>query len=187
MIFQKFCTFFTIRFALHSVKSLKAKVLSHCGGVSLLLCMLFFATNVEAHALHAVAQYDGKYITGSAFYSDQTPARETYVSAKLINGNEFIESKTDNVGNFSIQAPDLGNYLVTVEGEEGHKVSLKAQRIQTDNQTNSRATQSEFALLRQDIAALHHKLFLHDILSGIGYILGIVGLFTFYRAQKGRK
>ena len=40
---------------------------------------LFFTNSAMAHSLHLFADYDGNAISGKAYYSDQTPAAETYV------------------------------------------------------------------------------------------------------------
>ena len=40
---------------------------------------LLFAPHAFAHALYVFAQYDGQSVTGKSYYSDMTPAAETYV------------------------------------------------------------------------------------------------------------
>ena len=42
-------------------------------------------------------------------------------------------------------------------------------------------------LLRGDIAQLRDKIYLHDILGGIGYIVGIAGIAAWLSARKLRK
>jgi len=39
-------------------------------------------------------------------------------------------------------------------------------------------------LLREDIAHLKDKIYLHDILGGIGYIVGIAGLIALRNSRK---
>ena len=39
-------------------------------------------------------------------------------------------------------------------------------------------------LLREDIAHLKTQIYLRDILGGIGYIVGIIGLFAWWNAWK---
>jgi len=40
---------------------------------------LLIAPHALAHALYVFAQYDGQTVTGKSYYSDMTPAAETYV------------------------------------------------------------------------------------------------------------
>ena len=55
---------------------------------------LFFSANTFAHALHITAQYDGVAISGKAYYSDQTPAVDTYVEAvKLGEADPVVYGK----------------------------------------------------------------------------------------------
>ena len=37
------------------------------------------APSAFAHSLHVFAQYDGRTVSGKAYYSDMTPAAETYM------------------------------------------------------------------------------------------------------------
>ena len=39
-------------------------------------------------------------------------------------------------------------------------------------------------LVREDISKLKDKIYLHDIIGGIGYIVGIFGLWALIRASK---
>ena len=65
---------------------------------------LFFSANTFAHALHITAQYDGLAISGKAYYSDQTPAVDTYVEVvKQGETDPVVYGKTDREGRFNLQ------------------------------------------------------------------------------------
>lgn len=142
-----------------------------------------FSSGVYAHSLHVLAQYDGNTVTGKAYYSDMTPAAETYVEIiKNHQDKPVIEGKTDRQGKFSFALTDGHIVKVIVEGEEGHRASTIADKITPDSNSSS-----GLALVREDIAQLRDKMFIRDILGGVGYILGIVGLWALWQANRLNK
>ena len=76
---------------------------------------------------------------------------------------------------------------VVVEGEEGHRAAVVADRITATPNTPTQASDESLLLLREDIAQLRDKIYLHDILGGIGYIVGIAGIAAWLSARKLRK
>lgn len=68
-----------------------------------------------------------------------------------------------------------------IEGEEGHRASIVANRVSTQASNNSG---NALMLVREDISKLKDKIYLHDIIGGIGYIVGIFGLWALVRASK---
>ena len=135
------------------------------------------APSALAHSLHVFAQYDGHTVSGKAYYSDMTPAAETYMDSPLLEG------KTDRDGLFAypINTTAEGAIKVVIEGEEGHRASIVANRVSAQTTNNS---DNALMLVREDISKLKDKIYLHDIIGGIGYIVGIFGLWALIRASK---
>ena len=147
---------------------------------------LLFAPHAFAHALYVFAQYDGQTVTGKSYYSDMTPAVETYVE---VLRQPLMTGKTDNRGYFHfplVVEPKVA-LKVVVEGEEGHRAAVVADRITATPNTPTQASDESLLLLRGDIAQLRDKIYLHDILGGIGYIVGIAGIAAWLSARKLRK
>ncbi|OOF39396.1 hypothetical protein BKK49_08115 [Rodentibacter rarus] len=143
---------------------------------------IFYLPSANAHALYVFAQYDGQVLSGKSYYSDMAPAAATYFEVFRSGIEEpILTGKTDVLGAFNIAVPDAPNTTlkVVVEGEEGHKVSVVADRTMVSNSSND-----NFMLLREDIAHLKDKIYLHDILGGIGYIVGIAGLIAWLNSRK---
>ena len=149
---------------------------------------LLVAPHALAHALYVFAQYDGQTVTGKSYYSDMTPAAETYVEVLRHGENQpLMTGKTDNRGYFHfplVVEPKVA-LKVVVEGEEGHRAAVVADRIIAT--PNTLASDESLLLLREDIAQLRDKIYLHDILGGIGYIVGIAGIAAWLSARKLRK
>lgn len=154
---------------------------------SLLVIPLVLASlGAAAHSLHLFALYDGHEISGKSFYSDQSPAGETYLEVFRLgrDGSETVPvatAKTDVYGSFSIPISGDGSFKVVVEGAEGHRAESIA-----DNVVKRTLGRAEFELLREDIQRLKHKIYLHDIIGGIGYIFGIFGIVTLLKSRKDK-
>ena len=92
---------------------------------------LFFSANTFAHELHITAQYDGVEISGKAYYSDQTPAVDTYVEAvKPGETNPVVYGKTDREGRFNLPFNQEGTFNVIIEGMEGHRAEMQVTKMQ---------------------------------------------------------
>lgn len=141
---------------------------------------LLFSANVFAHALHITAQYDGVAISGKAYYSDQTPAAETYVEAvKLGETDPAVYGKTDREGRFNLPFNQDGTFNVIIEGMEGHRAETQVTKMQVQA-----VSSQEIQLLREEIAQLRDKIYWRDIFGGIGYILGIFGAVALLKTRK---
>ena len=90
-----------------------------------------------------------------------------------------MEGKTDRDGQFAypINPPTEGAIKVVIEGEEGHRASIVANRVSAQT-TNNR--DNALMLVREDVLLkLKDKIYLHDIIGGgIGYAVGIFGLWA---------
>lgn len=153
----------------------------------LAIVISLFSLQAVAHNLYLFAQYDGDEITGRAYYSDQSPAAETYVEVYQLGmeGNQeqpVVSGKTDASGHFVLPVTSNGPFKVVIDGPEGHR----AERV-ADNIAKRAMGRSEFELLREDIHKLKDKIYLHDILGGIGYIFGLFGLFTLLKVKKEKR
>lgn len=143
---------------------------------------LLFSANVAAHALHITAQYDDVAISGKAYYSDQTPAVDTYVEAvKQGETDPVVYGKTDREGRFNLPFNQEGTFNVIIEGMEGHRAETQVTKMQAQA-----ISSQEIQLLREEISQLRDKIYWRDIFGGIGYILGIFGMVALLKTRKGQ-
>ena len=149
---------------------------------ALLILSLFFSANVWAHALFVSAQYDGEKISGKAYYSDQTPAAETYVEAVKQGETEpAVYGKTDKEGRFSLPFSQDGTFTVIIEGMEGHRAETQVTKLNHSAQTGS---QADWQLLHEEIEQLKNKIYWRDVIGGIGYIFGLFGVMMLLRNKR---
>lgn len=147
------------------------------------MILLIISPTLYAHSLHIFAQYQENRLQGRAYYSDMTPASQTYIAVfqddKIV---PLLEGLTDQQGYFTYDIPTKSPSLnIIVEGEEGHKAT-----IEVNNSAFTSLEQNELFILRQDINQLSHKLYWRDVIGGVGYILGIVGLWALWQSKKQR-
>lgn len=147
---------------------------------------LFFTNSAMAHSLHLFADYDGNAISGKAYYSDQTPAAETYVEAiKTGETNPTVYGKTDASGHFSLPLNQTGTFTIVVEGMEGHRVEAVVQAKAVATNTTASVSTAEITLLREEIDQLKNKIYWRDVLGSIGYILGFFGFWALLKNKRG--
>lgn len=151
--------------------------------IALFINGVLLATTVQAHSMHVVAQLEGNVISGQSYYSDMSPAKDTYVGTYLKgHQDDEISGKTDDKGYFKIEVPATGEYVLYVEGDEGHKVETDVPVISTTRSSGD--SSSGYIQIRQDIDQLKNKIYLQNILGGVGYIVGIFGVIAFFRARE---
>ncbi|RGP54172.1 carboxypeptidase regulatory-like domain-containing protein [Pseudomonas abyssi] len=151
---------------------------------ALLLLLWLASAAVQAHGLDVIAQHSEGQVSGLALYSDGTPAAAIYVAlvASEDASRVLAQSKTGEDGRFTFAAREDGGMRVIAEGEEGHR----AQALVSEVPSSSGSNQS-LLLLREDIARLEQHLWWRDVLGGIGYLVGVLGLWALWRSrQSGR-
>ncbi|MDH2998564.1 hypothetical protein A1D22_02030 [Pasteurellaceae bacterium LFhippo2] len=143
---------------------------------------LLFSANISAHGLFISAQYDGNEVSGKAYYSDQHPAVETYVEVvKQGESEPIVYGKTDKEGRFHLPLTQDGTFSVIIEGMEGHRAETQVHKIATASSTST-----DLQLLREEIEQLKNKIYIRDVIGGIGYIFGIFGLVLFLRTKRDK-
>ena len=100
----------------------------------------------------------------------------------------LLTGKTDNNGYFYLPLKAEPNIVlkVVVEVEEGHRATVVAVFSDAKPSSVNQTSDESLLLLRGDIAQLRDKIYLHDILGGIGYIVGIAGIAAWLKARKLR-
>jgi nickel transport protein len=138
---------------------------------------------VHAHGLRLAVQSDAEGLRGVATYADGSAAAGSAV--ELLAGERvLLESRTDTEGRFRLPVSESGTYTVAVHGDEGHRAEAIAVFKPAAGGVSVAALREELAPLREDIARLEQRLRLQDIIGGIGYIVGALGLVAWWRARR---
>lgn len=148
-----------------------------------LLVALCTCAAVYAHGLRLAVQSDAEGLRGVATYADGSAAAGSAV--ELLAGERvLLQAKTDVEGRFRLPVTESGTYTVVVHGDEGHRAEAVAVFKPAAGGASVAALREELAPLREDIARLEQRLRLQDIIGGIGYIVGALGLVAWWRARR---
>lgn len=157
------------------------QITKRCRRLGMLL--LLATPTLQAHGLDVMAQRSGDRISGFAHYSDRSPAAGLFVELQGSDGlsASLVQGKTDAEGRFELPAPARLPLQIVVEGDEGHRATA-----QVSDLPDSQATPAVLLLLREDIARLQQRLWWRDLVGGLGYLLGILGLWALWQGRRQR-
>lgn len=176
--------------------------------------VLFAPGQSLAHRLNVFAAYDGTRVSGEAYFSGGGRAKGIAVRAEGPEGKVLGEVRSDAEGNFAFsQLPPVAVEIVA-DAADGHiaRFRLTAAEMGAAPGTNAavtgtaakasnanpapsessatleqvidRAVARRIAPLQRQIAEYESKIRLHDILGGIGYLVGIAGIAFWWLARR---
>lgn len=164
-------------------------------------CLCVLSGQVYAHKLNVFAFVEGDAVNVEGYFSDGILAKNAKVTVTDIEGNLIDEGRADTQGQYQFQATNNADLLIKIDAGLGHiasyqlgseEVSNKAPEgestINTASASSSADVQKAVAEavkpLAREIAELKQKTRMSDIIGGIGYILGILGLFAYLKYRK---
>ncbi|MBX9653364.1 carboxypeptidase-like regulatory domain-containing protein [bacterium] len=168
-----------------------------------LLCVLVIGSPLAAHDLRLVVAVEGKEITGLLSYPGGEPAAGTVVQFIDPRYKIVAEVTADAEGRFRQPVPVRCDYLIRARTIDLHhaEVTVKEEQLPTDlpplpdsipdsphqitqsDEQFKREIQLELKLMREQIDRLESSIGLRDIVGGIGFIVGILGLLLFLRQR----
>jgi len=166
---------------------------------------------VEGKTIHCQSSFAGGNPVQNGELSVRTQSGETLVSGKTDNQGKFSFSAPDadqgdlrvtvqaGMGHKGAWPIKSGEYIPengkssghkTQAGKEKPKKSMPAEAFSTANTDGLKAVvqnalQKELAPVKKELARLRQdRITLQDVLSGLGYILGLMGIALYFKAQK---
>lgn len=149
--------------------------------ITVLACC--WTIDARGHGMSLFASHDGKTITGTAKYHANVPVVDAEVTVTAGDESEWWKTRTNQKGKFIIDVSPHDTYLVTVDADGGHRTETKV--VGTSKGASS-ASNVQIEELRREIHELKNSIRLRDILGGLGYILGIVGIAMYFKAKERR-
>ncbi|MEM5831426.1 MAG: hypothetical protein QXO40_04440 [Candidatus Aenigmatarchaeota archaeon] len=165
---------------------------------------LLFSNLVFPHKVNIFAYKEGNKIFVEGYFPDGRPLKNSVVTIYDEKGNKIIEGKTDENGIFSFTMPDVNKIKIVLTGDEGHKAE-KFFEIKEDKPLKSEEgkrveyksfDKEDLIKAIEEIIEKHMNNFLKeykkdkekerikDIIAGIGYIIGIFGLYFYFIGKK---
>jgi len=170
--------------------------------VATLAALLLFALPAEAHRLKLFAQATGENIAGYGFFIGGGRPQGADLLITTPDGKEVSRLKTGADGGFSFAPPAPGRYHLSLAAGDGHFAELD---ISTDGTVAAPAVTTPQASVPADLDArieaavarqirplleaydaADGRVRFNDLLGGLGWIVGLAGLWAFMRSRRDR-
>ena len=167
---------------------------SSVGRLALTVGLICCARPVLAHGVHVSAHVHDGMIHGEAHYPDDTPVRGATVTAYDPAGQQIDRTTIDQKGSFTLEAKFRCDHWLLVDTGDGHgaEYTVRAAQLPANLPPRGDATvaavpeEDPLESIQKDLAELRDRLWLRDVLGGLGYIVGIAGV-AFYFLGVRRK
>jgi nickel transport protein len=165
-----------------------------------LAALLLFALPAEAHRLKLFAQATGGNIAGYGFYIGGGRPQGADLVITTPDGKEVSHLKTATDGGFSFAPPSPGRYHLSLAAGDGHFAELD---ISTDGTVAAPAVTTPQASVPADLDArieaavarqirplleaydaADGRVRFNDLLGGLGWIVGLAGLWAWLRSRR---
>ena len=180
--------------------------------IIIILILVTISSQALAHRVNLFAWYDGKMILSEGYFSTGTKAVNSTILVLDSEGKEVFHGMTDKKGKFSCKPPGNGEYrlvleagmghraeaLVSIQGMESEGAATEAGQAAKDTYSGTvTLTNAEFEqILDRKLNPIKEQLLrlaeqgdsvcFRDVVAGLGYIAGLMGL-AIYLAQRKRK
>lgn len=187
------------------------------GFVFLSLLSLMTASVVFAHKVNIFAYMEGDTVYTESYFPDGTKVKGGIVEVYDSQGTKLLEGKTDENGQFNFRPPKKDDLKIVLVASMGHKNSytlsadelpdiIAAQKPQEPEPQefkvkevtevnldqikriiDSSLDEKLKPIMRQLTKAQQRKVSFTEVIGGIGYIFGIMGIILYFVSKKGVK
>lgn len=174
-------------------------------------CLLFVTPPAHAHKAMAFAYVEGGQVQAEGYFADGKKLGDSPVEVFDAQGLKILEGRTDSEGVFSFPLPGEGRVRIVITGSMGHRAECFAGGGMSEAQAGAQvanepmdgtpgieeaasdmqafraviAQELEKSLkpLRQEIRDLKEdRPSITEIVGGIGYLMGIMGIIMYFKA-----
>lgn len=183
----------------------------------LTLLLLMMASVVFAHKVNIFAYMEGDTVYTESYFPDGTKVKSGIVEVYDSQGTKLLEGKTDENGQFNFKPPKKDDLKIVLVASMGHKntYTLSADELpdiiaaqkpekpepkeskvkdiaQVDLDQIKRIIDTSLdeklkPIMRQLTKAQQRKVSFTEVIGGIGYIFGIMGIILYFVSKKGIK
>ncbi len=182
----------------------------------ILLCLagtiMGVVTDADAHRLRLFAMVEGEELVGYAYFPGG--GRAANLTLHILGPDDELLAKmtTDTEGAFTYHAGKRADHLIRVITADGHQAeclipaadlpeslpgpalsSAPSAAVSPEPIRSSAAMELDHSIarqlrpLREEIDQLKEQIWLRDILGGIGYIFGIMGIILYRKSRLRRR
>jgi len=182
--------------------------------VSLSLLLLMTASVVFAHKVNIFAYVEGDTVYTESYFSDGTKVKEGVVQVYDSQGTKLLEGKTDENGEFNFKPPRKNDLKIVLLASMGHKntytlsvdelldiiVAEKPQKAEPKESKVKEVAEVHLdqikriidtsldeklkPIMRELAKAQQKSISFTEVIGGIGYIFGIMGIILYFAGKK---
>jgi len=166
-----------------------------------ILFLILISTSAYAHKLNVFAFVEGDKVNVEGYFTDGILAKNAKVTVTDLAGDLLYEGRADEKGMHQFKTPGKSEMLIKIDAGLGHIATYQlganeiSEKVKTASTAESTAATMNTEELKQaiaeavkplarEISELKSKSRMSDIVGGIGYILGILGLFAYLKFRK---
>ena len=175
---------------------------------SKIAALLFFGMALAtpaavAHDVHLFATVEGGVVHGRAYFAGDEPAAGLTVNVLTAEGTPLGATETDAEGRFTYAPEQEGALRFVLETVDGHRASLtttfakdeKSEEHEIERHAPAsleieemvkHAVAHEIAPVLEEMNRLENRVRFQDVVGGIGYIVGVMGLIAFWKSRSGK-
>ena len=156
----------------HSGRSMHALAAIWCAAA-----VFCFSRQALAHRVNIfAAEENGKIVTES-YSSSGKKCKDAKISVFDGSGILLLEGTTDGEGKFSFDVPGKGTLRIVLDAGTGHRAEYTLSVGEGS---------SDSAVEREEVGAARerHSIRLRDVIGGLGWIVGIMGIVMYLRSRK---
>lgn len=165
------------------------------------------ASPALAHGVHLFVATEGDLLTGRAYYSEDAPLEHATVQVKDTDGNLIAEVETDHDGRFTFRPSRAIAHEFVVATDDGHRavavvqpselpVTLRPGALRRADDIDAPGTMSplldemrkslegQIRALKEDLNRHEESVRIRDVIGGVGYIVGVMGLIALIRSRR---
>ncbi len=175
----------------------------------LIFIFLVFSIFSFAHKINVFTYKEGDKIFVEGYFVDGSPCKNSLVEVYNEKGEKIFEGKTDAEGIFSFDIPEAEKIKVVLTADMGHRaetemelkkkkeIKKEEKEIKKKETTEIQKGIDEESIKKiveesvekainpviKEIEKERQKIKITDIIGGIGYILGIFGIYLYFRGR----
>ncbi|MCM8804745.1 MAG: DUF4198 domain-containing protein [Candidatus Omnitrophica bacterium] len=166
----------------------------------IIFIFLTFSSLSFCHKVNIFTYKEGDKIFVEGYFSDGKPCKNSLIEIYNEKKEKIVEGKTDENGIFSFNIPDAQKIKIVLIADMGHKTEeeielekkiekrqdLIVEKIISGDEIKKIVEESvEKAInpILKEFERERKKAKITDIIGGIGYIFGILGIFLYFRGR----
>ncbi len=182
--------------------------------VAFFLALLCAVSVVHAHKVNMFANVEGNRVVVEGYFADGKKAKEATIQVFAPDGTKLVQGKADAEGIFTFDVPQITDLRISLYAGMGHRTEytipaadLQSAGTASDSGAGEAAASSPAAAsaavnqaelraivqqavgesltpVMRGISELKEQKSFSDIVGGIGFIVGLLGIFFYLKARK---